>query len=94
MKSNTIWWIALIVVVVLGVYFLVVNRQPATNPEPEFQDVMPGSPDSLKEDSLPVGMPTGGSVVPLPSGDSVAPDELNVDQQPETPEVDTKPLVP
>lgn len=97
MKSNTIWWIVLIAVVVLGVYFLVVNREPVTSPEPEFQDVMPGTVNPPQTNpSLSPGADapvTGSPAAPLPAGENpVSPDQLNVNQQPGT--VDSIPTRP
>lgn len=63
MKNNAIWWIVLIVVVLLGVYFLVANRQATPTPTSDVNTITPG-----QDTSAPVA-PLDQPVTPAPSVD-------------------------
>ena len=39
MNKNTLWWLILIVVIILGAYFSVVNRQAEESDTSSFPDV-------------------------------------------------------
>jgi len=68
MKNNAIWWIVLIVVVVLGVYFLVANRQSTPAPASDVNTVTPGQGTSAPvAPSDQPGTSAPGTVSPAPS---------------------------
>lgn len=55
MSNSTIWWVILVVVVLLGAYFLFVNREPVIEEEPisipevsvpTTPEVVPVTPDA------------------------------------------------
>lgn len=69
MRNNIIWWIVLIVVIVLGVYFLVVNREPAYEVTPEFEEVSePQVTPTLPEPTVETALPESQGETPLPLG--------------------------
>lgn len=98
MKNNAIWWIVLIVVVVLGVYFLVANRQLTPAPTPNVNTVTPGQDNSAPvAPSNKPGTSDPGTVSPSPSApsDSSAPSAPSTDNGTVTnPSADNQPVTP
>ena len=75
MKSNTIWWIVLIVVVLLGVYFLVVNRQQTPSPLTSPETVTPDTTTPVDTLTPPApSAPSDGSAPAAPSEVNNEPD--------------------
>ncbi len=74
MNNSTIWWVILIVVILLGSYFLFVNREP----------VEPASPDvpALPEVTQPLPTENLNETLPENSEDTGATDDTMTEEEP------------
>jgi hypothetical protein len=70
MNNSTIWWVILIIVVLLGAYFLFVNRDLVSEPSLNLPDV----PEVL-DPTLPGGVPAVNPALPVPGASSPSVDE-------------------